>query len=57
METWRLIWEWTFVVGSVLFAIMSVWVTVAGWSDVKSLFVALAKSGAADKLKRRSRKR
>ena len=39
---WIPIWQGVFLVGTALFAVMSVWVTVQGWDDVRSLFAALA---------------
>ncbi len=37
METWALIWKVMFIGVMVGFAGMSVWVTIGGWRDIKSL--------------------
>lgn len=41
MNGWMLLWKATFIIGVALFAGMSVWVTVAGFGDIKRLFAKL----------------
>ncbi len=38
MDTWILIWQVVLVGGLALFAGMSVWITIEGWTDVKKMF-------------------
>lgn len=41
METWILVWQVVLIGGLALFAGMSVWITIEGWSDVQKLFSAM----------------
>jgi hypothetical protein len=38
MTFWILLWKAQFIVCLTAFAGMSVWVTIGGWQDIKSLF-------------------
>jgi hypothetical protein len=38
MERWMAIWQAVLILGLALFAALSVWIAVAGWSDVRALF-------------------
>lgn len=57
MDTWILVWKVVLVGGLGLFAAMSVWIAVAGWSDVRNLFSAMQepRSPAAASRGRRGR--
>lgn len=41
IETWALIWKVVFIVVMGVFAVMSVWVSIGGWADIKSLLKKL----------------
>jgi len=43
MNGWMMVWKVVFVVGLTVFAGMAVWVTVAGYGDVKKLFGRMKK--------------
>jgi hypothetical protein len=42
MEGWILFWKIAIYVGVGLFAVMSLWVIVAGYGDIRRMFVDLA---------------
>jgi hypothetical protein len=42
--SWMLLWKITFIVGVTLFAVMAVWVTIAGAKDIKRLFKRIEES-------------
>ncbi len=54
---WIPIWQGVFLTGTALFAVMSVWVTVQGWADVRSLFAALAAPARRPVVRRPARRR
>jgi len=41
MTFWILLWKILFVAAIAVFAGMSVWVTIGGWQDIKTLFARL----------------
>ncbi len=41
---WMLLWQIVFIVGVTVFAGMTVWVTVAGYRDIKRLIEKIKKS-------------
>lgn len=41
METWALIWKIMFILVLIVFAGMSVWITVGGWRDIRRLLEKL----------------
>ena len=41
MEGWILFWKVALYSGVGLFSVMSVWVTIAGYGDIKKMFVEL----------------
>ena len=41
MNFWILLWKVLFVAAITVFAAMSVWVTIGGWQDIKTLFARL----------------
>lgn len=41
IETWALIWKVMFIVILAVFAVMSVWVSIGGWADIKRLLEKL----------------
>ncbi len=41
MENWALFWKYVFFVSVTVFALMSVWVTIGGFIDIKKLFADL----------------
>jgi hypothetical protein len=43
MNGWMIVWKAVFVIGLTLFAGLAVWVTVAGYADIKKLFSKLEK--------------
>jgi hypothetical protein len=45
MAPWPLIWKIAFVVVLTVFAGMSVWVTVGGWQDIRTLLKKLNDDG------------
>lgn len=48
METWALIWKVMFIVVLTVFAGMSVWVTVGGWADIRTLLQKLSDGQGSD---------
>ena len=44
MSGWKILWSVVLFGGLGVFAVMSVWVTIAGWRDIWSLFGAINKS-------------
>ena len=48
MGFWMFLWKAVLVLGLGVFAGMAVWVTVAGWRDIKSLFAAIERSHDQD---------
>ena len=61
MAYWELAWKALFIGGVGIFAVMAVWVTVAGFSDIRKLLAGLEKKNAGRKSvgnpNRRRRKR
>ena len=53
METWILIWKVVLIGGLALFAVMSVWITFEGWTDVKKMFSAMQAAPATRRRRRR----
>ena len=41
MEGWIAFWKFTIYGGVTIFALMSLWVIVAGYADIKHMFAAL----------------
>ena len=41
METWAAFWKYIFLASVTVFALMSVWVTIGGFLDIKKLFAGL----------------
>jgi len=37
MSFWIFLWKFVFIGGLSVFAVMAVWVSIAGWADVKKL--------------------
>lgn len=48
MNGWMVLWKAVFILGVALFAGMSVWVTVAGFHDIKRMFAKLDATHDAD---------
>lgn len=44
IETWSLIWKYTFFIGIGLFALMSLWVIIAGAIDISTMLKTLQSS-------------
>jgi hypothetical protein len=44
MNFWIALWKVVFVFSLGIFAVMAVWVTVAGLGDIRKLFAAIEKS-------------
>ena len=44
MNYWMWLWKAVFVIGVAAFAIMAVWVTIAGFGDIKRLIETIRKS-------------
>ena len=42
--SWMLLWKIIFVVGVIVFAVMAVWVTIAGARDIRRLLARIEKS-------------
>jgi hypothetical protein len=57
MAGWIALWKFVFVAGAALFFVMSVWVTVRGWSDVGRMFAAMRPAPPAGPVRRSSRGR
>ena len=45
MDGWILFWKVVLYVGLGLFAVLSAWVIVAGFGDIKKMFAALRNEG------------
>jgi hypothetical protein len=43
--TWILVWKITLILGVVLFAGLTAWVTVRGWRDLRALLEKLRAKG------------
>ena len=43
MMFWIILWKAVFILGVGIFAIMSVWVIIAGFKDIKKLFATINK--------------
>ena len=43
MAFWIILWKIVFIVGVGAFAIIAIWVTFAGFKDIKSLFATINK--------------
>lgn len=60
MAYWELAWKLLFVGGLGIFAVMAIWVTVAGFNDIRKLLAGLERKNAAKESygtpKRRRRK-
>lgn len=41
MDFWISFWTWTIYIAVSLFALLSLWVIVAGFGDIKKMFAAL----------------
>ncbi len=41
MDTWAVLWKWFLILGVGAFAIVSVWVSIAGLSDIRRMFEEL----------------
>ena len=41
MESWAMLWKWFLIFGVGVFAVVSLWVTVAGLSDIRRMFAEL----------------
>ena len=41
MEGWIAFWKFALYTGVAMFALMSVWVIIAGYGDIKKMFAAL----------------
>ena len=48
MGFWIVLWKAVFILGLGIFAVMAVWVTIAGWRDIKSLFASIEKAHGKD---------
>lgn len=48
IQTWALLWKIMFILVMATFAVMSVWVTIGGWADIKSLLKRLKDHGDDD---------
>ena len=57
MDTWILIWQVVLVAGLALFAGMSVWITIEGWTDVRKLLEAMAPRPVSGRKGRRAARR
>ena len=44
MNAWIVVWKVVLLFGLGIFAVMAVWVTIAGFRDIKKLFATLRKS-------------
>ena len=43
MNAWMILWKTVFVIGVGIFAVMSLWVIVAGFRDIKRLLEKIKK--------------
>ncbi len=43
MESWAMFWKWFLILGVGVFAVVSLWVTVVGLSDIRRMFAELRK--------------
>ena len=43
MTFWEVLWKFVFLAGAVLFVLVSIWVAIAGWGDIRRMFAALGK--------------
>lgn len=41
METWMIVWKVVFIVVLALFALLSIWVTIGGFKDIRELFATM----------------
>ncbi len=41
METWMTVWKVVFIVVLAMFALLSIWVTIGGFKDIRELFAAM----------------
>jgi hypothetical protein len=46
---WELLWKALFIGGVSIFAVMALWVTVAGFNDIRKLLAGLEKKHAGRK--------
>jgi hypothetical protein len=44
LDFWIILWKIVLIGGLILFGLMAVWVTIAGFYDIKRLFKRLAES-------------
>ena len=44
MSFWIVLWKGVLILGLIAFAILSVWVTIGGYYDIKRLFEKLGKA-------------
>ena len=42
MTFWVPLWKYVFLAGVSSFAVLSLWVAIAGWGDIKRMFRALS---------------
>ncbi|GMU94164.1 MAG: hypothetical protein AMXMBFR4_32220 [Candidatus Hydrogenedentota bacterium] len=49
MEFWVSLWKWVFILSVGAFSLMSVWVTIQGAFDIRSLLRTLREEHAAKK--------
>jgi len=48
MAFWMILWKAVFIFGVGIFAVMSVWVTIAGWRDIRRLFARMDEDHKTD---------
>ena len=46
--SWMLFWKGFFIITLVVFAVMSVWVTIGGYADIKKLFRKMEEANRED---------
>lgn len=44
MNAWIILWKVVLIFGLGIFAVMAVWVAIAGFGDIKKLFATITKS-------------
>ena len=45
---WAVLWKWFLITGVGVFAVVSVWVTVAGLADIRRMFAELRRQQSDD---------
>ena len=48
MESWAILWKWFVILGVGIFAVVSVWVTIAGLFDIRRMFRELRRQKHGD---------